>query len=97
MNQTLINIIEFGTLIGFIWSVSYQPPRARLTELKRIRKIGWLSAAILLPGSLFVAVMMNAIGFGGPLFWPLFCGFSAMLGYTLATVYFVLRAATPKS
>jgi hypothetical protein len=96
MSQTVINIIEVAVILGFFWSVSYQPQPAQSNDLKRIRKIGSLSGAFLLPLLLLIAVIIGGSGWGGPLFWPLFSAFSAMLGFTVATLYFVLRRATPK-
>lgn len=97
MSQTIVNMIEVAIILGFFWSVSYQPQPAQSNNLKKIRKIGSLSGAIILPLSLLVVVMINGSSLGGPLFWPLFAALSGMLGFTVATLYFILRRAKPKT
>jgi hypothetical protein len=89
--------VELALLFCFVWSLSYRPQPAQRNELNGLRKIGSWSAACLLPAAGCVAVIIGDRGFGGPLFWPAFVGLSWMLGFTVATLYFVLRRAKPKT
>jgi hypothetical protein len=97
MSQTVINIIEVAVILGFFWSASYQPQPAQCNDLKRIRKIGSLSGAFLLPLPLLVVVIINGNGLGGPLFWPLFFGFLRDAWIYRRYLLFCFTSCNPKT